>query len=138
MDAQLADLARTAGSAVVTLMATDAWERVRDGVVAVWRRASPGRADGVQGELEAAREELATARETGDELTEQEIREEWSGRLRRLLREQPDVAEELRRVLAEADPQAAGERTCTVRMQATASGSGRVYQAGRDQHITEG
>ncbi|MFD8645800.1 hypothetical protein ACFV14_36455 [Streptomyces zaomyceticus] len=137
MEAQLVELARTAGVAVVTLMATDAWERTRDGVVALWRRASPARADGVEGELEATRDDLLAAREDGDELTEQELREEWAGRLRRLLREQPDVAEELRRMLAEADPQAQSTGAGTVQMRAEASGSGRVYQAGRDQHITE-
>ncbi|MFD7963019.1 hypothetical protein ACFV5J_19675 [Streptomyces zaomyceticus] len=137
MEAQLVELARTAGVAVVTLMATDAWERTRDGVVALWRRASPSRADGVEGELEATRDDLLAAREDGDELTEQELREEWAGRLRRLLREQPDVAEELRRILAEADPQDRSTGPTTVRMRAEASGSGRVYQAGRDQHITE-
>ncbi|MBM9620975.1 hypothetical protein [Streptomyces zhihengii] len=137
MDAQLVDLARTAGTTVVTLMATDAWERIRDGVVAVWRRASPDRADGVEGELDIARDELVAAREAGDDQTERELREEWSGRLRRLLREQPEVAAELRRILAEVDPQADEGASHQVRMHATASGSGRVYQAGRDQHITE-
>ncbi|MEV7278158.1 hypothetical protein [Streptomyces sp. NPDC093111] len=137
MEAQLVELARTAGVAVVTLMATDAWERTRDGVVALWRRASPSRAEAVEGELEATRDDLLAAREGGDDLTEQELSEEWTGRLRRLLREQPEVADELRRVLAEADPGSHGVPAGTVRMRATASGSGRVYQAGRDQHITE-
>ncbi|MYS08230.1 hypothetical protein GTW71_17725 [Streptomyces sp. SID6041] len=137
MEAQLVELARTAGVAVVTLMATDAWERTRDGVVALWRRASPSRADGVEGELEAARDDLLAAREGGDDLTEQELREEWVGRLRRLLREQPDVADELRRLLAEVDPQAHEAGARTVHMRAEVSGSGRVYQAARDQHITE-
>ncbi|MBP2582755.1 hypothetical protein J3A78_003233 [Streptomyces sp. PvR006] len=137
MEAQLIELARTAGVAVVTLMATDAWERTRDGVVALWRRASPSRAEGVEGELEATRDDLLAAREGGDELTEQELREEWAGRLRRLLREQPDVAGELRRLLDEVDPQAQDAGAVTVHMRAEASGSGRVYQAGRDQHITE-
>ncbi|MFG2771642.1 hypothetical protein [Streptomyces sp. NPDC048350] len=137
MEAQLMELARTAGSAVVTLMATDAWERTRDGVVALWRRASPSRADGVEGELDATRDDLLAAREDGDDLTEQELREEWVGRLRRLLREQPEVAEQLRLVLAEFDPDSRETRAVTVQMRAEASGRGRVYQAGRDQHIAE-
>ncbi|MEU6945299.1 hypothetical protein ABZ957_08685 [Streptomyces sp. NPDC046316] len=137
MEAQLMELARTAGSAVVTLMATDAWERTRDGVVALWRRASPSRADGVEGELDATRDDLLAAREDGDDLTEQELREEWVGRLRRLLREQPEVAEQLRLVLAEFDPDSRETSAVTVQMRAEASGRGRVYQAGRDQHIAE-
>ncbi|MFF5938447.1 hypothetical protein [Streptomyces sp. NPDC012508] len=137
MEAQLMELARTAGSAVVTLMATDAWERTRDGVVALWRRASPSRADGVEGELDATRDDLLAAREDGDDLTEQELREEWAGRLRRLLREQPEVAEQLRLILAEFDPDSGATGAVTVQMRAEASGRGRVYQAGRDQHIAE-
>ncbi|MGW9449934.1 hypothetical protein [Streptomyces sp. NPDC055632] len=137
MEAQLVELARAAGTAVVTVMATDAWERTRDGVVALWRRVSPSRADGVEGELEATRDDLLVARESGDDLTEQELREEWAGRLRRLLREQPEVAVDLRRILDELDPEDRAAPAGTVRMRAEASGHGRVYQAGRDQHITE-
>ncbi|MFI6421469.1 hypothetical protein ACIBG6_29200 [Streptomyces sp. NPDC050842] len=137
MEAQMVELARVAGTAVVTLMATDAWERTRDGVVALWQRVSPARADGVEGELEATRDDLLAAREDGDDLTEQELREEWVGRLRRLLREQPEVADELRRILGELDPRPQDTGAVTVKLRAEATGGGRVYQAGRDQHITE-
>ena len=51
-------------------------------------RVSPSRAGGVEDELEATRDDLLSARESGDELTEQELREEWTGRVRRLLRHQ--------------------------------------------------
>jgi hypothetical protein len=137
MEAQMIELARAAGTAVVTLMATDAWERTRDGVVALWRRVSPARAEGVLNELDAARDDLLAARETGDELTEQELRQAWTGRVRRLLSERPEVASDLRRILSELDPVLRDGAPPTVRMRAEASGSGRVYQAGRDQHITE-
>lgn len=133
----MVELARVAGTAVVTLMATDAWERTRDGVVALWRRVSPSRAESIEGELETTRDDLLVARENGDELTEGELREEWAGRLRRLLREQPDVAEELRRILDELAPEELESAPVGIQMRAEASGSGRVYQAGRDQHITE-
>lgn len=136
MEAEMMDLARTAGTAVVTLMATDAWERTREGVVALWRRVSPSRAEGVEGELEAARDDLLLARENGDTLVERELCEEWAGRLRRLLRDRPDVAVELRRILVDLYPDEQAQ-TRSVQMRAEASGSGRVYQAGRDQHITE-
>jgi hypothetical protein len=137
MEPELIDLARSAGSTVVTLMATDAWERARDGVVALWRRVSPSRADGVEEELEASRGDLLTARGNGDDLTEQELRDEWTGRVRRLLRERPEVASELRQILTDLDPELKGSVPRTLQMRAEASGSGRVYQAGRDQHITE-
>ncbi|MFI9646735.1 hypothetical protein ACIHAA_10620 [Streptomyces sp. NPDC052040] len=136
MEAQLMDLARSAGATVVTLMATEAWERARDGLSAVWRRVSPARADTVEGELEATREELLRARQSGDETAVQELGDEWAGRLRRLLREHPEAADDLRQIIADLAP-TTPQAPSAVQMRARASGSGRVYQAGRDQHITE-
>ncbi|MER6063586.1 hypothetical protein ABT167_20825 [Streptomyces sp. NPDC001792] len=73
-----------------------------------------------------------------DDVTEDSA-EEWRLRFRRLLATHPDLAEELRRVLAEelapalpAQPQ--GNSTV---FNATASGSGRVYQSAGNQTINE-
>ena len=139
MGPEIADLARTAGTTMVTLMAGQAWEATRSGMVALWRRFQPARAEAVGDELDATREDLLLARQSGDTDVEGELTAEWQGRVRRLLTAQPEVADELRRILAELtaqvpeQPSAVGE----TRMRAEASGSGRVYQAGRDQHITE-
>ncbi|EFL32144.1 LOW QUALITY PROTEIN: conserved hypothetical protein, partial [Streptomyces viridochromogenes DSM 40736] len=74
----------------------------------------------------------------GDTDTEAELTAEWQARLRRLLVARPEVADELRRILAELNPELPpAHTTVEVRLRAEASGSGRVYQAGRDQHITE-
>ncbi|MGW3571540.1 hypothetical protein ACWDSL_48000 [Streptomyces sp. NPDC000941] len=143
MEPQLADLARTAGSTVVTLMATDAWQRARERIVALWRRAQPDRADGIDGELETTHDDLLAARDADDsenEETRRELGEEWAGRMRRFLVAHPEVVEELRRILDELSPALPGNdqaMNTTIHMRAEASGSGRVYQAGRDQHITE-
>ncbi|MGO4418866.1 hypothetical protein AB4Z54_08920 [Streptomyces sp. MCAF7] len=143
MEPQLADLARTAGSTVVTLMATDAWQRARERIVALWRRAQPDRADGIDGELETTRDDLLAARDADDlenEETRRELSEEWAGRMRRFLAAHPEVVEELRGILDELSPALPGNdqaMNTTIQMRAEASGSGRVYQAGRDQHITE-
>jgi hypothetical protein len=137
VDAQLIELARTAGVALVTVLATDAWESARDGLVGLWRRASPERAEAVQVELDSSREDLVSARTRGDAETEQELGEEWSSRLRRLLREHPEVADELRAFVAETEEAHGPGTPHQVNLRATASGSGRVYQAGRDQHINE-
>ncbi|MEV6127969.1 hypothetical protein AB0M05_14240 [Streptomyces violaceusniger] len=139
MDPQIADLARTAGTTMVTLMATTAWESARDGLVSLWQRFQPGRADGIGEEFEASRADLLLARETGDEDSEAELAAEWQGRVRRLLVAQPEVADELRRILDELSPRLPDQRPAVgeIRMTAEASGSGRVYQAGHDQHITE-
>lgn len=116
-------------------MATDAWQRTRDGIVALWRRVQPDRADAVGSELEATRLEVLEARDSGDARTEHELDAEWSGRMRRFLAAEPDIADELRRILDELSP--AQPQTSEIHLQAQASGQARVYQAGRDQHITE-
>ena len=138
MGPEIADLARTAGTTMVALMATQTWESAREGVVALWRRFQPDRAEAVGGELEATREDLLLAQRTGDADTESELTAEWQARVRRLLVARPEVADELRRILAELSPQPAqAPSVVEVRLRAEVSGSGRVYQAGRDQHITE-
>ncbi|MEV3972327.1 hypothetical protein AB0K68_29935 [Streptomyces sp. NPDC050698] len=138
MGPEIAELARTAGTTMVTLMAGQAWESAREGLVAVWQRFQPDRAEAVGGELEATREDLLLARQTGDADTESELAAEWQARVRRLLAARPEVANELRRILAELSPQPPeAQSVVDVRLRAEVSGSGRVYQAGRDQHITE-
>ena len=136
MDAQVAALAGSAGTTIVTLMATDAWQRTREGVVAIWQRVSPERADSVASELDQTREDVLAARSGEDSQTETEIRTEWQGRVRRLLHADPSVADELRALLDELSPPDT-TRDNTVQMRAHATGNGRVYQAGRDQHIQE-
>jgi hypothetical protein len=135
VEPETASLASTAGTTVVTLMATDAWERTRDAISALWRRAHPERADPVTAELDATREDLASAESGGEEGVAQELQAEWRGRIRRLLTARPETAEDLRRLLDDLVPGEAPARTVT--QHATASGHARIYQAGRDQHISE-
>lgn len=136
MDPEITALATTAGTTVVTLMATDAWERTRDAVTSLWRRVHPERTEVVSGELEATREELVAAEPDGDPDTRLELQAEWQGRIRRLLVARPDAAGELRALLREIDP-GDGTHGPVVTQHATASGNARVYQAGRDQRIEE-
>lgn len=131
MNPELVTLAQSASVTLVGLMATDAWERTRDGVVALWQRARPERADAVAAELDNAREDLAA-----DAGSEGELAAEWQGRIRRLLIDRPQVAEDLQRLLDELAPGATAP-TAAVSQRDTATGHSRVYQAGRDQHITE-
>ncbi|MFC8143075.1 hypothetical protein ACFUKV_15205 [Streptomyces paradoxus] len=138
MGPEIAELARTAGTTMVTLMAGQAWESAREGLVSLWQRFQPDRAQAVGGELEATREDLLLAQQTGDADTESELTAEWQARVRRLLLARPEVAEELRRILTElSPPPSEAQSAVEVRLRAEVSGSGRVYQAGRDQHITE-
>lgn len=119
-------------------MATDAWQRTRDGVTAIWRRVHPERVEVVAGELDLTREQILAARNDGDTETEDELRAEWQGRVRRLLLADPGVVDDLRALLDELSPEysTSGE-IYNVQMHARATGNGRVYQAGRDQHIKE-
>ncbi|MEU6726081.1 hypothetical protein ABZ917_20465 [Nonomuraea wenchangensis] len=130
-----------AGTALVTAMATDAWQSARDGAVALWRKARPEQAEVVEAELTEVREQVLQARGEGDADTEQALAGSWQVRLQQLLRADPSLAGEVRRVLDEvltpALQPADQERIGSLVMKATASGHGRVYQAGRDQTIHE-
>ncbi|WP_308310950.1 hypothetical protein [Streptomyces sp. GbtcB6] len=135
MDAELTALASTAGSAVVTALTTELWERAQTAVGTLWRRAYPERADTVEAELTETRTLLLADRED----TEAEISaDEWRGRFRRLLATRPDLADELRRVLAEdLAPAAPQQPQTTTVFNATAGGNGRVYQSAGNQTINE-
>ncbi len=137
MDPDIAALASTAGTTIVTLLATEGWQHTRDSLAALWRRVHPERAEAVITELDATREDLVEARAAGDDTSESELRAEWQGRVRRLLTVRPDIAEALRALLDELAPTPTGDPHATVRQQATASGSARVYQAGTSIHVTE-
>lgn len=141
MDPELTALTSTAATTVVQLLATAAWEQARSAVGGLWRRVYPERTQTVQAELDETRTEVLAARQTGDEQVEQALVGEWHGRLRRLVAADPQLAEDLRRmvsqlqsVLADAVP----PQVTTITMQATASGHSRVQQAGRDLHISMG
>ncbi|MDT0321762.1 hypothetical protein [Streptomyces millisiae] len=135
MDPEIAALAGSAGTTIVTLAATDAWERARDGLVALWRRARPTGADAVGDELSTTRDELATAGPEDTE-TERELVAQWRGRVRRLLVAHPELESELRALLAELTEEPGRPPAApTITQHATASGNARVYQAGGDMRI---
>ncbi|MFC9650047.1 MULTISPECIES: hypothetical protein [unclassified Streptomyces] len=135
MEPELAALAGTAGTTLVTLLATDTWQSMRDGLLLLWRRARPDRAQAIAGELDSSRDELLIAQASGDRETEAEIRAEWQGRVRRLLTAHPELAEDLSALLAELAPGAGARPVPT--QQAIASGEARIYQAGRDLRLDQ-
>ncbi|WP_128375772.1 hypothetical protein [Streptomyces cavernae] len=134
-------IALAAGTALVSAIAADAWQGARIGLVAVWRRVRPDQAEAVDAELAETRAQMLAAREMGETDTEQALVADWQLRLQALIRSNPTVAVELRSLLdTQLAPSLSAEqrsRIGTLVMKAEASGSGRVYQAGRDQHITE-
>ncbi|MGW2722366.1 hypothetical protein [Streptomyces sp. NPDC001492] len=135
-------IALAAGTALVGAMANDAWQGARTAVTALWRRVRPEQADAVDAELAETRAQLLSARGAGELETEQALAADWQLRLQALLRADPAVADELRNLLdTRLTPLLAPDERSQVGflvMKAEAHGSGRVYQAGRDQHITEG
>ncbi len=88
------------GPALVGAIATDAWPRVREAVAGLWRRGHPQQKAGDTGtELDELREQVLLARRDGDTDTERALEGAWQVRLQQLLRADPTLAAELRRVL---------------------------------------
>jgi hypothetical protein len=88
------------GTALVGAIATDTWPRVREAVTALWRRAHPRqKADDIGTELDELREQVLLARRDRDTDTEKALEGAWQVRLQQLLRADPALAAELRRVL---------------------------------------
>ncbi|MFD5439395.1 hypothetical protein [Streptomyces tendae] len=154
MEAELLALASVAGTALVNVLASETWERGRDAVVGLWRRAQPGRTADVESDLAEDRELLRT--ETGQQDGSRQGSEgtasdadmaplrdaavdAWRARFVRLLARHPELAPELRRMIDEelTVPTRPSDRQPSVVFNASPSGNARVYQSARDQHITE-
>jgi hypothetical protein len=128
--------AHGAGTTLVALMTTEAWQHLRERFTQLWHRFQPHRAGTLAVELAADQEEAMAAARAGDEATLDELRAQWRGRLRRLLVAEPSAYPALRSLLDEfAPPDAPGAPHIV--QHASATGHARVYQAGRDQHSTE-
>ncbi|MEU1025033.1 hypothetical protein ABZ366_23625, partial [Streptomyces sp. NPDC005904] len=70
-----------------------------------------------------------------DEVTAQALCLAWQGQVMAVLLSDPEAVDAVRTLLARISPPQGQE--ASVRMHATAKDHGRIYQAGRDQHITE-
>ena len=139
MDTEFGALISAAAVTLVQLLTTDGWERAKSAVGSLWQRAHPDRVALLESELADSRAALLAAREAGDDQAERDMEGEWRARLRRLVAADPGAAGELPGLLQElraALGQVAGAQPAHIDMQARASGNARIYQAGRDQHIT--
>ncbi len=88
------------GTALVGAIATSTWQQVRQAVTGLWRRVHPRQeAGGIGTELDDLREQVLQARRDSDTGTERALEEAWQLRLQQLLRADPALADELRRVL---------------------------------------
>jgi len=133
-----------AATAVVSAMATDGWQQVCSAVGRLWRQVHPERAATVEGELADVRTEILAARATGAYENVEDFATDWARRIQRLLAAGKsvgvDLEVELQHLLDhELIPllSPAGQENITkITMKARASGQARIFQAGRDQHIT--
>jgi hypothetical protein len=88
------------GTALVGAIATSTWQQVRQAVTGLWHRAHPRqKTDDIGTELEDLRGQVLQARRDGDTYTERALEGTWQLRLQQLLRTDPALAAELRRVL---------------------------------------
>ncbi|MHC5903899.1 hypothetical protein ACVNF4_08320 [Streptomyces sp. S6] len=108
MEAELVALAGTGATTIVGLMATEAWDQVRQRVVRLFTRG--GDPSALDGELTASRAALIAApdEETADVTASVRLR------LRRLLAENPEAAAELRLLVEEFAPKQDGSTHNTI------------------------
>ena len=132
-------IAVAAASVLVHAMSTDAWQQAQAAMVELWRRAVPEQGEAIDAELTQTRVEVLASRDSGDDAAEADLAAEWRLRIERLLRREPALADELRAFVDDVGALPPDEQARPdVTMEARASGSGRIFQAGRDMHITEG
>jgi hypothetical protein len=129
VDPNVLALAGTAGTTVVALLATDAWEQTRRGVTTLWRRFRPEAAEEIDGLLSRSR---ATLLDGGEPVG---VESEWQLRLGALLAQHPDAAAELDSLLRELAEPSGQTISGGVHLKAHAEGSGQVYQSVRDQTV---
>ncbi|WP_069743875.1 hypothetical protein [Streptomyces sp. EN23] len=137
MDPQIVTVAGAAGTAIVSAMATDGWQRARDGVVALWQRFRPESAEAIHEDFEENRRVLVNALQAGDEHARAALVAAWNGYLLGLLVAQPHAIDALRQLNAVLEQQKTSGSRPSLNMTAHASGNGQVFQAGRDQKITQ-
>jgi hypothetical protein len=123
------------GTALVGAIATDTWPRVREAVTGLWRRGHPRqKADDIGTELDELREQVLLARRDGDTDTERALEGAWQLRLQQLLRADPALAAELRRILDQvltpALTPAEQARIGTIIMTGSSHGSSTFTQIG--------
>lgn len=98
MESELAALAASAAATLTGLLMTDGWAQAKTRLGTLFAHTSQGRQLGA--EIEATRSALLTAAATQNTRIPAELRADWEGRFRHLLREDPQAQTELRTLLA--------------------------------------
>ncbi|MFE5583515.1 hypothetical protein [Kitasatospora sp. NPDC056531] len=130
MEAEIAELATRGATALVGLMVTEAWARVKPRFAALFGR---DREEEVTQELDEIQREIAEAPETRDAQVPQ-----WQRRLRLVLQNNPEAATRLRQILDEFTPKSTEQpstvihnelKDMTVHGSVIQVGQGKVVQA---------
>ncbi|MEU6895846.1 hypothetical protein ABZ934_29605 [Streptomyces sp. NPDC046557] len=129
-------------TALVSAMATDAWQQARSSTVALWQRARPEHVPAIEDELTDVRGEVLEARRTHDAAAEERLTDGWQLRFQRLVRGDPALASELQRLLDQElapllPPPDSPPHSGAIQQTANASGQASVNQAGGDININE-
>ncbi len=119
MEAEITELATRGATALVGLMVTEAWARVRPRFAALFGR---DRAEEVSLELDEIQGEIAEDPESSTGQTSQ-----WQRRLRLALRNNPDAVAELRSILDEFEPKVPEQATTVNYINNTHNGGGSTY-----------
>jgi hypothetical protein len=126
MEAELAALASAGATTLIGLMLSDSWTHAKEGLARLFTRG--GATDGTLRHLETSRAELVAASTTGDDVAAVAIEAEWRARLHHLLRSDPTVGEELRRLL---EPSGSGSVGPVYNVNSGSVRFGSVIQAGQ-------
>lgn len=86
-----------AATALISAMSTDAWQKARSAIVALWQRVHPDRAAAPEAQLAETRADVLA----GDARTAEDLTAERRRKLLHLLDDDPLLETELRRVLDE-------------------------------------
>jgi hypothetical protein len=141
VEAELLSLAETAGTRLVTALASTAWEKISEAVTGLWRSHRGDEAERVASSLADTREGILSAQGPSDLLVRRFAVDAWQARFRELLAEQPDAEAELRRLVESgfqpAAPATASAWTGDVRTDNRAWDGGTIYNVGQGTlHVT--
>jgi hypothetical protein len=104
---ELLTLAESGASTLVELMISDGWATVRQRIAGLLAR--DGDVASAEAELERSRDGLVADRAAGDWEAESDYAEEWTPRLRRLMRNDPEGGRQLLTLLEESRVESGAE-----------------------------
>lgn len=127
-----------AATALVGAMASDAWQTARKAVLKLWERVHSGQAMAIGQQLDQDRSDVLAE---DDPQVRDQIADTWARQLVHLMKTDPALETELRRVLdQELTPLLSSRHQQQVKqvwMTATAHDQGKTYQSAGPMNITQ-